>query len=74
MAMVTGEFKEFLTIKIKSRDDNIFDQYSRIFMVKILLIASMVCGISWYGDKFNCIVPGKRFKGNLKTPLIICIF
>ncbi|XP_066929704.1 innexin inx2-like [Clytia hemisphaerica] len=59
MAMIAGDFKSFLTIKIKQRDDNLFDQYSRIFMVKVLLITSMVCGISWYSDKFNCIIPEK---------------
>ena len=58
MSMIATDFKSFLTIKLKSRDDNLFDQYSRIFMVKILLVTSMVCGLSWYSDKFNCIIPG----------------
>ena len=57
--MIAGDFKDFLTIKIKPRDDNVIDQYSRIFMVKVLLICSMVCGLSWYADKFNCILPGR---------------
>lgn len=59
MVMVGKEIKDLLVIKIKPRDDNMIDQYSRIFMVKILLVSSMVCGLNWYTDKFNCILPGK---------------
>jgi len=57
--MIAGDFKDFLTIRIKPRDDNVSDQYSRIFMFKILLVASMVCGLSWYADKFNCFLDEK---------------
>ena len=56
--MIANEFKNFLTIKIKPRDDNMIDQYSRIFMVKMFLLSSIICGLNWYFDKFNCILPG----------------
>ena len=29
-------------------------------MVKLLLVASLITGISWYKDKINCIVPGSH--------------
>lgn len=57
MAMIAGDIKGMLTIKIKPRHDGMSDQYSRIFMVKILLISSFIMSISWYKDSIQCIVP-----------------
>jgi len=56
--MITGDLKGILSIKIKSRHDSYSDQFNRIFIVKILLICSLVMGINWFKDGVNCIVPG----------------
>lgn len=57
MAMVATDIKGMLSITIKSRHDSHTDQYNRIFMVKLMLVSSLVMGISWYQDSINCIVP-----------------
>ena len=59
MAMVATDIKGMLSIAIKSRHDSHADQFNRIFMVKILLVSSLIMGISWFQDSINCIVPGK---------------
>jgi hypothetical protein len=58
MAMIATDLKGMLSINIKSRHDSHSDQYSRIFMVKLLLVCTIIMGISWYTDSINCIVPG----------------
>uniref|UniRef100_A0A7M5X4M6 Innexin n=1 Tax=Clytia hemisphaerica TaxID=252671 RepID=A0A7M5X4M6_9CNID len=57
MALVASDIKGMLSITIKSRHDSHTDQYNRIFMVKILLVTSLVMGISWYSDSISCIIP-----------------
>lgn len=57
MAMVATDIKNMITINIKPRHDGMTDQYNRIFMVKILLISSLVMSVSWFKDSINCIVP-----------------
>ena len=59
MSMIATDVKGILTIKFKPRTDHLTDQYSRIFMVKLLLACTVVTGISWYTDKMNCIIPSK---------------
>ena len=58
MAMVATDIKSMLSISIKSRHDSHTDQYNRIFMVKLLLVSSLIMGISWFQDSINCMVPG----------------
>ena len=58
MSFATKDFKDIFKIKIKPRHDSLTDQYQRIFMVKLLLISSLVMGISWFKDSVNCLVPG----------------
>ena len=58
MSFATKDFKDIFKIKIKPRHDSLTDQYHRIFMVKLLLISSLVMGISWFKDSVNCLVPG----------------
>ncbi|XP_057310175.1 innexin inx3-like [Hydractinia symbiolongicarpus] len=60
MSMVATDIKDLFKIKIKPRHDSYSDQYNRIFMVKILLACTIVLGISWYSDKFNCVVPDEQ--------------
>jgi len=57
MAMVAGDIKQMLSINIKPRHDTLTDQYNRIYMVKILMISSLIMGVSWFKDSINCIVP-----------------
>jgi len=59
MSFVATDLKGILTLNIKSRHDGFTDQYSRIFMVKLLMVSTIVMGLSWYGDNINCIIPGK---------------
>jgi len=49
--------KKMLTVKLKPRCDNYCDQYSRIIMVKVLMVAATFTGLSWLKDKVTCIVP-----------------
>lgn len=58
MSFVATDLKGLLTLNIKSRHDGYLDQYNRIFMVKLLMVATIVMGLSWYGDSINCIIPG----------------
>ncbi|XP_057309105.1 innexin inx3-like [Hydractinia symbiolongicarpus] len=60
MSVAATEIKDLFKIKIKPRHDSYSDQYNRIFMVKILLACTIVFGISWYKDKFNCVVPDSQ--------------
>lgn len=57
MVNVATDVTKLLKINIKSRFDSHTDQYNRIFMVKLLLVCSIIMGISWYSDSINCIVP-----------------
>jgi len=60
MAMVATDIKGMLSISIKSRHDSHSDQYNRIFMVKLMLVCTLVMGISWYSDSISCIIPGSH--------------
>jgi len=55
--MLTSDFKDLISIKLKSRHDDISDQYNRVFMVKVLFASSMFIGLSWFRDSIVCIVP-----------------
>nr|CRX73266.1 Innexin 10 [Hydra vulgaris] len=54
MDILFNDIKHILSIQIKPRHDGIFDQYSRIFMPKILLLSSIAVGVNWYVDKLTC--------------------
>jgi len=47
-----------LSINLKQRDDSITDQFHRILMMKVLMVAAMVLGLNWFHDSITCIVPG----------------
>lgn len=53
-----GDVKKMFNYKYKKRDDGFTDQYSRIFMTKMMLIAASITGLSWYSDDIKCLVPG----------------
>jgi hypothetical protein len=63
--MIIDDIQSLIKIKIKARDDGILDQYNRLFMVRVLLMATAVCSLNWYTDKFDCIVPGKSIFKNI---------
>jgi len=54
---LTGHIKELLTIDSKSRHDPACDQYSRIFMVRLLLVCTIVIGVNEHRDAITCIIP-----------------
>lgn len=54
---ITDSIKQILSVKIKPRHDSYSDQFSRIFMVKVMMIGALLVGLSWYTDKINCIIP-----------------
>lgn len=58
MSGVTGDIKKLFNYKYKKRDDSLTDQYNRLFMTKVMLIAASLTGISWYSDEIKCLVPG----------------
>jgi len=41
----------------KQRQDSFCDQFSRKIMVQVMTISAVACGMSWFSDKLNCIVP-----------------
>jgi len=58
MSGLTGDVKKMFNYKYKKRDDNLSDQYNRLFMTKVMLIAASITGLSWYSDEIKCLVPG----------------
>lgn len=65
MSMLATDFKSLFTINIKKRCDGFTDQYNRIFMVKIFLACTIITGLSWYNDDFNCVLPNEQDSGGL---------
>ncbi|XP_065649982.1 innexin inx2 [Hydra vulgaris] len=57
MSIITGNLKSLLTIKFKPRHDTFTDQFNRIFMVKMAMVASFLLGLNWFKDTITCIVP-----------------
>ena len=49
--MAPPDIKKLLSIKIKPRKDPYTDQFSRIFMVKMMMLTATVTGLSWAKDK-----------------------
>ena len=56
MSIVAGSIKEMISIKIKSRDDGMTDQYHRIFMAKMCIIFAALVGVNYFNDKVSCII------------------
>ena len=54
---ITDSIKSILSVKTKPRHDTYSDHYSRIFMVKVMMVATLLTGMSWYSDKINCVIP-----------------
>lgn len=54
---IVDNIKKILKVNIKPRNDTYSDQYSRIFMVKFMMVAALLIGMNWQSDKINCIIP-----------------
>lgn len=54
---IIDSIKDILSLKVKQRHDTYSDQYTRIFMVKIMMIGSILVGLNWYSDNINCVLP-----------------
>ena len=61
VSFISGDIKDIFTIKLKTRQDDYTDQFSRIFMMKMFLIASLVMGVDWFQDTVNCMLPDIDF-------------
>ena len=59
MASMTRSLKDILSIKIKARHDGYTDQFNRLFMTKIFIIASVVMGVDYFNDRVSCFTPEK---------------
>ena len=57
--VVVRSLKDILALKIKARDDSPCDQFSRLFMTKMFLIAAVIMGFDYFSDRISCIHPKK---------------
>ena len=55
MAFISGDIKNLLTVKSKVRPDDYTDQFSRIFIVKMCLVSSLIIGFDYFKDEVACI-------------------
>ena len=54
---VIDDIKKTLSVKFKTRHDTFTDQFTRIFMVKLMMVGSLLIGLNWFNDSIACIVP-----------------
>ena len=47
--------KDIVSIKIKARHDSYTGQFSRLFMTKVLLIASFIMSFDYFFDRVSCM-------------------
>ena len=53
--VVLRAVKDIVSIKIKTRHDSYTDQFSRLFMTKVLLIASLIMSFDYFFDRVSCM-------------------
>ena len=53
--VVLRAVKDIVSIKIKTRHDSYTDQFSRLFMTKVLLIASLIMISDYFFDCVSCM-------------------
>ena len=56
MTHLPANLRDILSWEIKPRYDSVTDQYSRIFMPKIFVICSLICGMNYFNDKVTCLI------------------
>jgi len=59
MHALTESVWEVISWKSKSRYDTASDQYTRIFMPKLFIVASLIMAFSYFNDKLNCLVSNR---------------
>ena len=64
--LISGSIQDVLSIKLKHRSDSFTDQFSRIFMVKMLIISSLITSMEFFSDTVSCIVPNQSGSLNLE--------
>lgn len=52
----------------KVRSDDLFDQFSRRLMLKVLILASTVLGVKYFDTSINCITPNTNGAGGFIGP------
>ena len=62
---IVDEVLGILKVKIKPRQDSYSDQFSRIFMLKVMFLGAFFTGMTWYNDKINCLATGMVNGGKL---------
>ena len=55
---IVASVKDVLSVKLKTRHDPYTDQFSRVLMVKVMMVGALIIGLNWYNDKITCIIPG----------------
>ena len=55
--VVVRSLKDIISIKIKARHDSPCDQFNRLFMTKMFLIAAVIMGFDYFSDRVSCIHP-----------------
>lgn len=67
MSGIIGGVVNLINIQIKSRPDSVTDQINRVFLVRIMLIGTLIVGLNWYRDRVSCIVP----RENMLSPQFV---
>jgi len=55
---IAADVKDMLSIKMKHRHDSFTDQFTRILLMKLMLLGAFFIGMNWFSDSINCIMPG----------------
>lgn len=57
MALISESIKDIVSINIKERHDDHSDQFSRIFIVKMLVMSALITSMDFFNDSMSCILP-----------------
>lgn len=55
--VVLRSLKDILSIKIKPRHDSASDQFNRLLMTRLLLVAAFIMGYEYFSDRISCMKP-----------------
>lgn len=55
---IANDIKDMLSVSRKQRHDALTDQFSRVFMLKICMVATLFVGMNWYKDDITCVIHG----------------
>ena len=71
---IVDDVAKTLSVKIKPRHDSYTDQFSRIVMMKVMMMAALMVGLNWYADKIACIIPATANLENSGGMFALTIF